>query len=170
MLPVALAMSEYSTASPVAVVGDIAGARFQVQVPQPWNGTLVLYSHGYMRSGGPAPDLPADAPDAATRQWLLEHGYALAASGYSKQGWAVQQAFHDQVALLDRFSGLGFGRPTRVVAWGDSMGGLITAGLVQLHPDRFAGAIPMCGVVAGATGMWNQLLDVEFVFRTLEIG
>src|SRR5438132_1158885 len=145
ILTVALAMSEYSTASPVAVLGDVDGARFQVQVPRPWNGTLVLFSHGYVRRGGRAPDQPADAPDPTTRQWLLDHGYALAGSGYSQQGWAVQQAFHDQVALLDHFDALGFGRPTRVVAWGDSMGGLITAGLVQLHPDRFAGAIPMCG-------------------------
>jgi pimeloyl-ACP methyl ester carboxylesterase len=161
------ALSEYSTVAPAAFAGDIDGARFQVQVPYPWNGTLVLFSHGYQTQGSRTSDVPADAPDPVSQWWLLDHGYALAGSGYSQQGWAVEQAFHDQLALLDRFDGLGFGRPTRVVAWGDSMGGLITAGLVQLHPGRFAGAIPMCGVVGGATGMWNQLLDAEFVFKTL---
>ena len=167
ILAVTPALSGYSTVSPVAVVGDIGGARFQVQVPYPWNRTLVLFSHGYQRPGTRTSDFPADAPDPVSQQWLLDHGYALAASGYSQQGWAVEQAFHDQLALLDHFGGLGFGRPTRVVAWGDSMGGLITTGLVQLHPGRFAGALPMCGVVGGATGMWNQLLDAEFVFKTL---
>jgi pimeloyl-ACP methyl ester carboxylesterase len=161
------AMSEYSTVPPVTFMGDIGGARFQVQVPYPWNGTLVLYSHGYQQQGSPPAGVPADAPDPSSRWWLLDHGYALAGSAYSQQGWAVEQAFHDQLALLDRFSRLGFGKPARVVAWGNSMGGLITTGLVQLHPDRFAGAIPMCGVVAGASGMWNQLLDAEFVFKTL---
>jgi pimeloyl-ACP methyl ester carboxylesterase len=167
MLTLTPAMSEYSTVPPDTVVGDIAGAPFQVQVPYPWNGTLVLFSHGYQSRGGRRPDPPADAPDPVSKQWLLDHGYALAGSGYSQQGWAVEQAFDDQIALLDRFSRLGFGRPVRVVAWGNSMGGLITTGLVQLYPARFAGAIPMCGVVAGATGMWNQLLDTEFVFKTL---
>ena len=161
------AMSEYSTVAPATVVGDIDGARFQVQVPYPWNRTLLLFSHGYQRLGSGSSDVPADAPDPVSQQWLLDHGYALAASGYSQQGWAVEQAFHDQLALLDRFGSLGFGRPARVVAWGDSMGGLITTGLVQLHPGRFAGGLPMCGVVAGASGMWNQLLDAEFVFKTL---
>lgn len=47
------------------------------------------------------------------------------------------------------------------------MGGLITAGLVQLHPQRFAAAIPMCGVLAGGVGFWNESLDAAFVFRTL---
>jgi hypothetical protein len=44
---------------------------------------------------------------------------------------------------------------------------MITAGLVQLHPERFAGALPMCGVVAGGVGIWNQTLDSAFVFKTL---
>jgi hypothetical protein len=94
------AMSEYTTVSPETVVGDIEGAHFQVQVPYPWNGTLVLYSHGYQSRGSRVPDPPADAPDTVTQHWLLDHGYALAGSGYSQQGWAVEQAFHDQIALL----------------------------------------------------------------------
>jgi len=161
------AMSEYSTVAPATVVGDIDGARFQVQVPYPWNRTLLLFSHGYQRPGTGSSDVPAAAPDPVSQWWLLDHGYALAGSGYSQQGWAVEQAFHDQLALLDRFGSLGFGEPARVVAWGDSMGGLITTGLIQLHPGRFAGGLPMCGVVAGANGMWNQLLDAEFVFKSL---
>src|SRR5207237_122507 len=85
-------MSEYSIVPSATVVGDVGGAFFQVQVPYPWNGTLVLYSHGYQRRGSRAADPPADAPDPVTKQWLLGHGYALAASGYSQQGWAVHLA------------------------------------------------------------------------------
>src|ERR1700730_18994466 len=44
---------------------------------------------------------------------------------------------------------------------------MITAGLVQLFPQRFVGAIPMAGVVAGGPGVWNSGLDAEFVFKTL---
>src|SRR5260370_22516617 len=44
---------------------------------------------------------------------------------------------------------------------------MITAGLIQLNPSRFDGAIPMCGVVAGGVGVWNQGLDAEFALKTL---
>jgi hypothetical protein len=156
-----------AAAPPLTVTGSIDGAPFQVDVPRPWNGTLVLWSHGYETPGpGPRP-APADAPDPVSKAWLLGHGYALAASAYSQQGWAVQQALHDQVALLDRFDQLGAGRPRRTIAWGASLGGMITAGLLQENPRRFDGAIPLCGVVGGGVGAWNVALDGAFVFKTL---
>lgn len=53
------------------------------------------------------------------------------------------------------------------IVWGHSLGGMITAGLVQRDPQRFAGALPMCGVLAGGVGTWNEGLDGEFVASTL---
>jgi dienelactone hydrolase len=47
------------------------------------------------------------------------------------------------------------------------MGGLITAALVQQYPSRFQGALPMCGVVAGGVGFWNEALDAAFAFNIL---
>jgi Prolyl oligopeptidase family len=162
-----LAASPAQAAAVQSFTGQIGGANFQIDVPQPWNGTLVLWSHGY-EAPSPAPrGTPADAPDPVSKQWLLGHGYALAASGYSRQGWAIEQALHDQVAVLDHFNALGFGRPHRTIAWGASLGGIITAGLIQDDPSRFDGAIPLCGVLAGGVGVWNAGLDGEFVFRTL---
>jgi pimeloyl-ACP methyl ester carboxylesterase len=138
-------------------------APYKIEVPSPWNGTLVLYSHGYSFSSNAA----TDAGDQATAAWLLSNGYALAGSGYATTGWALQQAFQDQIAVLDKFDTLGFGHPSRTIAWGHSLGGMITAGLVQLFPDRFTAALPMCGVVAGGPGVWNQGLDSEFALQTL---
>src|SRR5258705_11870129 len=59
------------------------------------------------------------------------------------------------------------GNPACTIAWGHARGGILPAGLIQLHPERFAGAIPMCGVVAGGVGVWNQGLDAQFVLKTL---
>jgi pimeloyl-ACP methyl ester carboxylesterase len=99
----------------------------------------------------------------------LQQGYALAGSSYSQNGWALQQAFNDQIALLDHFDAT-CGTPTRTIAWGHSLGGIITASLVQQFPDRFAGALPMCGVLAGGVGTWNQALDSAFAFDVLLAG
>ncbi len=151
-------------ANPPPETGTIDGANFIIEMPATWNGTLVLYSHGYRTPGSPL--TPVDAGDPVTHDWLLAHGYAIAGSSYSQNGWALQQAFHDQIALLGHFQDE-HGKPARTIAWGHSLGGIITAGLIQLHPERFAGAIPMCGVVAGGVGVWNQGLDAQFVLKTL---
>src|SRR2546421_4243458 len=103
--------------------GNIDGANYIISVPSNWNGTLVLYSHGYVFPGNPL--VAHDAGDALTRAALLQQGYALAGSSYSLNGWALQQAFHDQVALLDFFTAT-CGHPTRTIAWGHSLGGIIT--------------------------------------------
>ena len=140
------------------------GATYLIQVPSNWNGTLLLYSHGYVLPGA-SNDAP-DVGDPVTGAFLLNSGYALAGSSYAKTGWALEQAIPDQVTTLDTFAGL-FGKPKRTIAWGHSLGGIITAGLLQTHPDRFDAALPMCGVVAGGVGVWNEGLDAEFVIKEL---
>ena len=57
--------------------------------------------------------------------WMLGHGYALAGSSYATTGWAIQQALPDQIATLDAF-GQVFGTPARTVAWGRSLGDIVT--------------------------------------------
>jgi dienelactone hydrolase len=140
------------------------GAAYLIEVPDGWNGTLLLYSHGYTSPGSPNP--ARDVGDPLTRAALLSQGFALAGSSYAHTGWAIQEALLDQIAVLDAFDGL-VGKPTRTIAWGHSLGGIITAGLIQRQPHRFDGALPMCGVLAGGVGTWNQALDSAFAFATL---
>ena len=149
--------------------GMLGGAYYTIEVPSNWNGTLALYSHGYVFSTQPLLNPAPDASDPLTEATLLTDGYALAGSSYSQNGWALQQAFHDQIALLNFFDAT-CGHPTRTVAWGHSLGGIITAGLIQLFPDRFVGALPMCGVLAGGIGTWNQALDSAYAFDVLLAG
>jgi pimeloyl-ACP methyl ester carboxylesterase len=147
---------------------SIDGAAYLIKVPAQWNGTLVLYSHGYVPFGQPNP--AHDAGDDATEAYLLSQGYALAGSSYSTTGWAIEQALHDQMALLDAFPTITGLTPTRTIAWGHSLGGIITAGLIQLHPNRFAGALPMCGVLSGGVATWNVALDGAFALKVLLAG
>jgi pimeloyl-ACP methyl ester carboxylesterase len=53
------------------------------------------------------------------------------------------------------------------MAWGDSLGGMITAGLIQRYPGRFTAAAPLCGVLSGGVATWNTALDAEFAFQQL---
>ena len=140
------------------------GAAYKIEAPTNWNGTLLLYSHGYRAPGAANP--ASDVGDPATAKYLLGGGFALAGTSYGATGWALEQAFKDQIDVLDLFAQK-VGRPSRTIAWGHSLGGIITAGLVQLSPERFQGALPMCGVLAGGVGAWDAGLDGEFVATTL---
>ena len=140
------------------------GAAYKIEVPANWNGTLFLYSHGYITPGSPNP--AQDVGGARTGGWLLDHGYALAGSSYATTGWAIQQALPDQIGTLDVFDSL-VGHPSTTIAWGHSLGGIITAGLIQRYPERFDAALPMCGVLSGGVATWNTTLDSAFAFKTL---
>ncbi len=147
------------------LTGTLAdGATYEIQVPANWNCTLFLYSHGYVTPGSPNP--AQDVGDQVTGGWLLSHGYALAGSSYATTGWAIQQALPDQISTLDAFDQQ-VGTPSRTIAWGHSLGGIITAGLIQNYPNRFSAALPMCGVLAGGVATWNTALDAEFAFQKL---
>jgi pimeloyl-ACP methyl ester carboxylesterase len=141
------------------------GAKYEIQCPAGgWNGTLFLYSHGYVTPGSANP--AQDVGDPVTGAYLLGHGYALAGSSYASTGWAIQQALPDQIGTLDTF-GRTFGTPKTTIAWGHSLGGIITAGLIQKYPGRFSAALPMCGVLSGGVATWNTALDAAFAFQKL---
>jgi pimeloyl-ACP methyl ester carboxylesterase len=141
------------------------GATYRLQCPAgPWNGTLYLYSHGYVTPGSSNP--AQDVGDPVTGNWMLGHGYALAGSSYASAGWAIAQALPDQINTLNAFGRL-YGQPKTTVAWGHSLGGIITAGLIQDYPKRFDAALPMCGVLSGGVATWNTALDAEFAFQKL---
>jgi pimeloyl-ACP methyl ester carboxylesterase len=144
------------------MLGD--GATYLIEFPSNWNGVLLLYSHGYVTPGSLNP--PQVAGDPITAAALLSQGFALAGSSYATTGWAIHEALPDQIAVLEAFKQM-FGKPKATVAWGHSLGGIITAGLIQRFPRDFDAAMPLCGVLAGGVGTWNQALDAEFAFKTL---
>jgi pimeloyl-ACP methyl ester carboxylesterase len=167
----ASALASAHAASPAAtttLTGKLPdGATYKIEVPRPWNHKLFLYSHGYVVPGSPNP--ATDVGDPVTGGWLLSHGYALAGSSYATTGWALQQALPDQISTLNAFDRR-VGHPVKTIAWGHSLGGIITAGLIQTYPRRFSAALPMCGVLAGGVATWNTALDAEFAFQHLIAG
>jgi pimeloyl-ACP methyl ester carboxylesterase len=140
------------------------GATYLIEVPANWNGTLFLYSHGFVTPGSPNP--AKDVGDPVTRVFMLTSGFALAGSSYATTGWAIHEALPDQIAVLDLFNQI-VGAPSHTIAWGHSLGGMVTAGLIQRYPDRFDAALPMCGVLSGGVATWNTALDFGFAFKTL---
>jgi len=140
------------------------GATWIADVPATWNGTLLLYSHGF------GPLVAADAPDPATGAALLARGYALAGSSYDPSGseWALDTAVSDQFGTLRAVeSSVLPGRPRQVLAVGTSMGGLISALEAQDGAGRIDGALTTCGIVGGGINLNEYQLDGEYALARL---
>jgi len=140
------------------------GTTWIADMPVNWNGILLLYSHGF------GPLTPADAPDPTTAGALLARGYALAGSSYdpSSSEWALDTAVSDQFGTLKAVeSSVLPGRPRQVLAFGTSMGGLISALEAQDGAGRIDGALTTCGIVAGGINLNEYQLDGEYALAQL---
>ena len=124
--------------------GRLGGSVYQIEVPDDWNGRLVLYMHGFQ---GLAPQVSVQPP--AIRAYLVRHGYAWAASSFSSSALIPGRAADETAALWDFFAQT-HGRPERSYIMGESMGGSATMIAAERYGDRFDGALALCGY-AGQT-------------------
>jgi pimeloyl-ACP methyl ester carboxylesterase len=138
----------------VGVTSD--GAPYAMQVPANFNGTVALYSHGYRYNV----DIPAGIPliggykitntpepvpggNAAVAQYFFSQGIAIVGSGFARQGWNPDSAIKTNVELIGTFKAQ-FPTTTKVIAWGSSLGGVITQGLAEKYPELVSAVAPMC--------------------------
>ena len=136
----------------VGVTSDTAP--YSMMVPANFNGTVYLYSHGY-RPNVPVPagipgyggytvtNTPQPGPNATVIGALLAKGYGVVGSGFARQGWNADSAIKTNVELVGIFKKQ-FTKTTKVVAWGESLGGFITQALAEKHGDLFKAAAPLC--------------------------
>lgn len=138
------------------------GATWIADVPENWNGTLIVFSHGF------GVTVPQNAPREAVRLRLLEEGYALTGSSYdvSETLWALESAERDQVATVAAVTER-IGEPTRTLSIGQSMGGLVNARLARSGAGGIDGALGLCGLVAGANDLHTYQLDAEYTIARL---
>ena len=130
------------------------GAPYAMMVPANFNGTVYLYSHGYrpniaipdgipVYGGYTITNTPQPGPNATVIGALLAKGYGVVGSGFARQGWNADSAIKTNVELVGAFKKQ-FTKTTKVVAWGESLGGFITQALAEKHADLFSAAAPLC--------------------------
>ena len=168
-----------------------SGADFEILMPETWNGSLALFSHGVRmpeesRRKGAAKQEAADSNGSATSVategpqpaagWgaternvadvLLQAGYALAGASTGRLGWSVRAQIEAADELHDYFVE-NVADPTRVYVWGESTGGLASARLAELHPEWVAGAAALCAPMSGPLPSFDLALDAGYVVRQL---
>ncbi len=158
--PAAAAETEYT--------GTLAsGAEWSFVVPDDWNGTVLLYSHGYRPSFAGSANPAQIAPNDGTEELLLDMGYALVGSGYAARGWALPTAVDDQLGSLDAALDVSGVEPEHILAYGTSMGGLVTGRIAETAGDVIEGALPTCGLMEGGVDLNNYQLDAAHAINQL---
>jgi pimeloyl-ACP methyl ester carboxylesterase len=144
--------------------GDLGpGSSYEIDVPAVWNGGLVLYAHGLVQADLPVVP-PSQLPEfGALRTALLSQGFALAASSYSSNGWALA----DAVRRTHQLSGLFKSKvaaPRRTFLMGASLGALVAVKLAETQAGRYDGALALCGPVGGALPEVQYVGDGRIIF------
>jgi pimeloyl-ACP methyl ester carboxylesterase len=132
------------------------GAPYVMMVPANFNGMVALYSHGYRYNI----DIPAGIPvvggykvtntpepvpggNPTVANYFLSQGMAIMGSGFARQGWNLDSAIATNAELIDTFKKK-FTTTTKVVAWGSSLGAIITQSLAEKYPTLVSAVAPMC--------------------------
>jgi pimeloyl-ACP methyl ester carboxylesterase len=187
---------------------DDNGAKFEIRMPANFNGTLYVYSHG-IRNNVNLPPIPVIAPtgsvidyspevapSATVANALLKQGFALAGSGASAQGWSLEEGVDGAFQVL-QIAKNKYAKVSKVVAWGNSLGGLTAQAFAEQYSGAIDAVLPMCladsaqsqitmagdflwgmktffnpaikgtGYSAGATGYREMLGDLGTVLTTL---
>jgi hypothetical protein len=144
------------------ITGSSDGTLYEFIVPNPWNGQLVVYAHGYAAAGGPLA-LPNTPLELTMFQALASQGFAVAISSYRENGWAVKEGAQDTHQLRGLFTSR-VGKPSRTYISGVSMGGLIDLDLTETFADQYDGAFALCGVVGGTQLQFQRFGDGRVLF------
>jgi hypothetical protein len=144
---------------PLDTSGSLNGAPYRIRVPANWNGTLLVFAHGYRDKAdhpGEVDNRNADiAPSPALEAPLLAQGFALAGSAYRDNGWEIEGGIQDTKDLAVLFREI-VAKPDRTILWAVSLGTIIGFKSMEQFGGIYDGALCTCGVGAGATRIWDN--------------
>ncbi len=128
-----------------ASYGMLGRAAYRIEIPDSWNGELVLYAHGFAGFGT---EVAVENIPRPLREYLITRGYAWAASSYSENGYVPGIGADDTLALKRHFAAT-FGEPTRTYLVGASMGGNVVTLALEHHIGEYDGGLALCGALGG---------------------
>ena len=167
--PVAISHTQLQI-GPLDLAGELHGAPYRIRVPANWNGTLLVFAHGYRDKAdhpGEVDNRNADvAPSAALEAPLLAQGYALAGSAFKENGWAIGDAVQD-LKNLTLFFRANVAKPDRTILWSVSLGTIPTFKSMEEFGGIYDGALCTCAVGAGSTRIWDAGVPVYLAYDLL---
>jgi pimeloyl-ACP methyl ester carboxylesterase len=145
--------------------GIIDGAAYKIIFPENWKGKLVMYAHGYEFMGS----LPrqSNSPDfLKNMKPFLDRGFAVAASDYSIQGFALPEGVENTEALRKYFVKT-YGKPDTTFMVGHSMGGGVTLATIENFGKNYNGGLPLCPLSSIPYLQCRKEFDMYATFNAL---
>ncbi len=152
-------------------------APYMLITPANFNGTVYLWSHGYR----PNVDVPAGIPGYGGYKVtntpepapggnpqvigaLLAKGYAVMGSGFARQGWNANSAVKTNVELIGIYKKQ-YPKTTKVISWGNSLGGFQSQYLAEKHPELISSAGALC-LSSDVTAISDTAADALWLIKT----
>jgi len=165
VLAISMHISAYAqTAPPKVDKGSLNGVGYTILIPDSWRGKLVMYAHGYEFVGSPRQSQNPQFVD--NMKPFLERGFAVAASDYSAQGYAIPQGVDDTEALRNYFVKT-YGKPDTTYMAGHSMGGGITLAVLENIGKNYHGGLPLCPLSSRPYLQVRKEFDLYATFNVL---
>jgi hypothetical protein len=144
-----------------------SGAYYRICMPpaENWNGSLVIYAHGYVAFNKPItiPEDQLQLPNSTLPELINSLGFAFATTSYRTNGLAVETGVADLLDVAAVFSAT-HSVPTYTLVTGVSEGGLITALAIEQRPDVFDGGLAACGPIGDFRKQVNYFGDFRVLF------
>jgi pimeloyl-ACP methyl ester carboxylesterase len=148
---------------PADLSGTLDGAEYIIRVPANWNGTLLVFAHPTIPLGPvKAQSAPVAWPKVTPtlEKQLLGLGYAVAGSGFQNSD---KDGMMRTLSLTNFFKGM-VGNPSRIIVWGNSLGGRVALKLIEEHPGVYDGAIGNCPAAAGTPENMDSALSFGLAY------
>lgn len=143
--------------------GEIEGAGYRIELPEQWNGELVLWAHGFrgLDEHGTGFSRRLTFDDIPARDTIIGQGYGWATSTYRLNGYVPGVGVDDLLRVKDRVAEIA--RPARrTYIAGGSMGGATAQIMAQEFPEEIAAALAFCPAMGNVwvvdyTVAWHAL-------------
>ena len=145
--------------------GSIKGARYRIIFPENWKNKLIVYAHGYEFMGS-MPRQSQNPQFITSMKPFLDRGFAIAASDYSIQGYAIPEGVENSEALREFFVKK-YGKPDTTFMVGHSMGGGITLATMEHFGKNYNGALPLCPLSSRSYVQLRKEFDLYATFNGL---
>lgn len=143
------------------------GAAYSFSIPSNFNGVFFLWSHGFRNPfdlpqiGQPLNKTADVGPVKPVNDSLLAIGYGIGGSAFPRQGWNLDEAVKTNAELIGVIKAQ-YPSVKKVVAWGGSLGGIISQGTAEQYPNLVDAVGPLCAVAEGPIAIGTELDAVLF--------
>jgi hypothetical protein len=138
-----------------------SGALYLICVPPAWNGTLVVYAHGFVNPFDPVAIQDDVVGGSKVSEIVTGLGVAFATTSYRDNGLIVFEAEQDLLRLVQTFDRLFGPPPGPTLAVGVSEGAQTSVLAAERNPQLFNGVLAACGAIGDFAAQINHFDDAS---------